>query len=187
MKSRNLIIGIFLIGLIAWGVFDNVKKQGDNPDKQTQENPTVNAKAGINTGDLAVDFKLTSFDGKEISLSDYRGKKVLVNFWASWCPPCRAEMPHMQKFYKEFQDKDVVVLGVNLTFTEKSPKNATDFIDEYKLTFPMVKDSAGEVSDEYVVISYPTSLFIDTQGIIRHKFQGAITYSIMKDSIADMN
>lgn len=117
-------------------------------------------------GFLAPDFSLESESGDAIDLSDLRGKPVLINFWASWCPPCRSEMPAIQKVYDEFADSDFVVLAVNTTYQD-SEGDAVTFAMLHRLTFPILWDQTGEVSREYHINSLPTSFFIDRLGIIR--------------------
>lgn len=183
--KRNAIALIALLVLVVWGAYDYQTKK-DHSGVMNQKEQSESVKTGIGLENKAPDFELQSLDGKKVKLSDYKGKKILLNFWATWCPPCRIEMPHMEKFYEEFEKKDVVVLAVNLTRTEKSVEDVPKFVGEYGLTFPVVLDEKGIVSNYYQVVAYPTSYFIDSQGIIRDKFQGAINYDIMKKSAAKM-
>lgn len=144
-----------------------------------------NAKVGVTEGNEAPDFELTTLDGEKMSLSDLKGKKVLLNFWATWCPPCRSEMPDMQKIYDEYED-EVVIAAVNLTSSESSVDTVESFVKELNLTFPVFLDEKGKVNSEYEVLSYPTSYFIDQEGIIKTKFVGALSYDQMKKLIDDM-
>ncbi|MCY9657166.1 TlpA disulfide reductase family protein [Paenibacillus chondroitinus] len=186
MRNRNIIAIVALLALIAWGGYDyQAKKRHTEGAASAQQ--AAGIQEGIAVGNRAPDFELQSLEGKPVKLSDFKGKKVLLNFWATWCPPCRTEMPHMEKFYKEFQNADTVVLAVNLTMTEKSADDVPKFVDAFGLTFPVVKDEKGEVSGNYEVMAYPTSYIIDSQGIIRDKFQGAINYEIMRKSFSKLN
>ena len=117
-------------------------------------------------GFLAPDFRLETFGGDGYTLSELRGKPVLINFWASWCPPCRSEMPAIQKVYEEFQDQGFVVLAVNSTHQDNLG-DAITFAQIRKLTFPILLDKDGSVSDLYEVRSLPTTFFVDPQGIIQ--------------------
>lgn len=116
-------------------------------------------------GFLAPDFKLKTIEGKTIKLSNLRGQAVLVNLWATWCPPCRAEMPAIEKVYNEYKDQGFVVLAVNMTYQDTFA-NLAPFITEYGLTFPILLDETGSVGNDYQLRSLPSSFFIDRDGII---------------------
>lgn len=132
---------------------------------------------GLNPGNTAYDFQLEDMEGNTVQLSDYRGKKVFLNFWASWCPPCRVEMPHLQEFHEE-QD-DVVVLGVNVTSSESDLANVPVFVEEFGLTFTNVYGPT-EITDLYRVESLPTSYFIGSNGIIYERVVGPVTKDILE-------
>lgn len=117
-------------------------------------------------GFQAPDFSLQTADGQTITLSDLRGRPVLVNLWTSWCPPCRQEMPAMQKAYTDFHDQGFEILAVNATDQDSLP-DALQFAADLGLTFPILLDNQGEVSRLYLLRSLPTSFFIDRQGVIR--------------------
>jgi peroxiredoxin len=117
-------------------------------------------------GFLAPDFNGTTLTGERLALSELRGKPVLVNVWASWCVPCRAEMPAMERVYRDFHSKGFEILAVNAT-SQDNPAKATAFVQEQGLTFPILFDMDGEVSRRYRVSSLPTSFFVDAQGVIR--------------------
>ena len=117
-------------------------------------------------GFLAPDFELVSLEGELVSLSELRGKAVLVNFWATWCPPCRSEMPAMQQVFDEYGTEKFVILAVNRTHQDRS-QDVETFVLERELTFPILLDNTGDVSNQYQVRSLPTSYFIDPDGIIR--------------------
>lgn len=133
-------------------------------------------KVGLEIGNEAPDFELETLDGEKVKLSDYRGHPVMLNFWATWCPPCKDEIPDMQKFY---EDNDVVVLAVNLTDTEMSEKTVQKFADEFGITFPVALDVDSEASLLYRINPIPTSYMINADGIIIHKQYGAMTYDMM--------
>ncbi|MGM0776508.1 TlpA disulfide reductase family protein [Cytobacillus firmus] len=138
---------------------------------------------GLEKGSLAPDFELTDMEGNPVKLSDFRGKAVLLNFWASWCPPCRAEMPHMEKLYKKYKDKKFDILAVNLTNTEKNNGDAEKFVKELGLTFKIPMDVKGTVGADYNIMAYPTSYFIDSDGVIREKVLGALNEEYMEKEI----
>lgn len=117
-------------------------------------------------GFLAPDFELPTITGETLKLSDLRGQAVLVNLWATWCPPCRAEMPAIEKIHNEYKDQGLVVLGVNMTYQD-SPSDIPPFISEYGLTFPILLDKTNSVGSAYQLRSLPSSFFIDREGIIQ--------------------
>lgn len=132
---------------------------------------------GLRSGNTAYDFQLEDMNGNTVQLSDFRGQKVFLNFWASWCPPCRVEMPHLQNFYEE--NEDVVVLGVNVVSSESNPANASAFIDELELTFPNLY-GVEDVVNLYMVESLPTSYFIGTDGTVYERVVGPVTEDILQ-------
>jgi len=118
-------------------------------------------------GFLAPDFTLELLGGGDVTLSELRGKGVVINLWASWCPPCRAEMPAIQRVYEKTKGRGLEVLAVNTTFQD-SERAAADFIQELGLTFPVPLDRSGMVSRQYQLRALPSTFFVDREGII-HK------------------
>ena len=136
---------------------------------------------GLGIGVKAPDFELKNLAGETIKLSDYRGKKIMLNFWATWCPPCKEEMPDMEKFYQQ-ADEDVVILAVNI-----DPQyNVEEFTTKMGTTFPILLDEKDDVNTMYQVLTIPTTYFIDAEGIVRHKYLTAMTEEIMQQYIDDM-
>ncbi|GAB1471216.1 TlpA disulfide reductase family protein [Chloroflexota bacterium] len=117
------------------------------------------------TGFIAPDFSLQTLDGEIYTLSQLKGQAVLVNVWATWCPPCKAEMPAMEKIYNEYKDQGFIVLAVNST-SQDDPSKIAPFAEEYGLTFPILLDDASRVALAYQVRSLPSSFFINRLGII---------------------
>ncbi len=116
-------------------------------------------------GFFAPDFSLNTLDGEQISLSGLRGKVVLINFWATWCPPCKTEMPALQAAYQAYRDQGLVVLAVNTTDQDEAGA-ARQFAQSAGLTFPLLADVKGEAFRQYQVQALPTSFFVDRQGKI---------------------
>lgn len=137
----------------------------------------------IRIDQAAPDFELTDFDGNTIQLSDYRGKTVVMNFWATWCRVCQAEMPHMEKFYRDQQNEDVVVLSINATSQERSSDIVGNYVDKEGLSFPIVLDKSGDVLTKYNVTAYPTTYIIDPSGNIRERYLGAVSSDNMKKAV----
>jgi len=118
------------------------------------------------TGFLAPEISLLDTNGKEITLSELRGRPVIVNFWATWCPPCRAEMPAMQRAFMDYEDEEVIILAINST-NQDALQAVKQFVDEFDITFPILLDSQGTAANTYQISSLPTTYFIGKDGIIR--------------------
>ena len=117
-------------------------------------------------GFSAPDFTLDLLGGGQVQLSELRGQPVMINLWASWCPPCRAEMPAIEKVYRAYKDRGLVVLGVNTTFQDNEA-DAAAFVREFGLTFLIPLDRDGSVSKRYQLRGLPSTFFVDRNGIIR--------------------
>lgn len=137
-------------------------------------------------GFSAPDFTLETLEGETITLSDLRGQVVIVNLWASWCPPCRAEMPAIEQIYQSYKAQGLEVLAVNTTYQD-SEKAAAQFAQDFGLTFPILLDRDGAVSRSYQLQVLPTTYFIDRQGIIRAVIPGGpMKESLIQSKIADL-
>lgn len=128
-------------------------------------------RATLDVGYAAPDFTLPDLDGKMVSLSDHRGKVVLVNIWATWCRPCVDEMPSMEKLYQEFKGDDFEILAISIDTL--GIKAVTPFMKKYKLTFPALIDTEGEIKTLYKATGIPESFIIDKEGILIKKIIGA--------------
>ena len=121
-------------------------------------------------GEPAPNFKLQNLDGQSISLSDFRGKPVLLNFWATWCLFCHAEMPYFQEISEEWSDRGLAVLAINWG---ESPSKVKEFLQSQGLSLPVLLDAKKKVAQKYNVPPIPTTFFIDKDGIIQVKIIGA--------------
>jgi peroxiredoxin/tetratricopeptide (TPR) repeat protein len=122
------------------------------------------------SGKPAPDFVLKDIDGNEAKLADFKGKVVLIDFWASWCGPCKRAMPHIQRIYEKYKDKDVVVLGIN---TRESQEGKVEpFLKEHKITYRTLVDNDGKVAKQYRVRGIPALFLIDMEGLIQFKHTG---------------
>lgn len=122
-------------------------------------------------GRQAPPLALTLLDGKTIQLEDLRGKAVFLNFWASWCPPCRAEAPTLEETWQRYKDRDVVFLGVNIQDKEE---DARAFMQEFGITYLNGRDITGKIAIDYGVWGIPETFFIDRQGRITYKHAGGL-------------
>jgi cytochrome c biogenesis protein CcmG/thiol:disulfide interchange protein DsbE len=122
-------------------------------------------------GFLAPGFQLETLDRNELDLEDLRGQVVVINLWASWCPPCRAEMPALQHVYEDLKDQGLVVLGVHMT-AQDSESKAAEFVREFGLTFPILLDRSGLVGKLYQSRALPTTFFVGRDGVIREVVVG---------------
>ncbi|MGH2536982.1 MAG: TlpA family protein disulfide reductase [Candidatus Promineifilaceae bacterium] len=130
-------------------------------------------------GHLAPAFSLTSLSGEQVSLADYRGRPVVLNFWATWCPPCRQEMPALQAASKRFAGR-AVILGVD---QGEAQMIVADFASQLAISYPLLLDSDSAVSRAYSVTALPTTLFIDQAGVVREVFAGSLNQAIIEDRL----
>ena len=133
-------------------------------------------------GTAAEDFRLVDLEGKWQSLSQYRGKVVLVNFWATWCKPCTTEMPAMQTTYDKLHEKGFVVLAINEL--EDEPR-VREHIKQHGHTFPVLMDRDNKVANQFGVFGLPVSVFIDEKGVVREYIKGGLlTEQLILDAVA---
>ncbi len=145
--SKNIAygLGILLVALMLYlGLFTN----------------SSHTPSGLAPGKSAPDFKLKTLDGKQVSLSGLRGKVVLINFWASWCPPCKEEIPLFEEVYKKYRDKGFEILAIS---TDSSIDALKDFLKDHKISFTVLLDN-GKVSNLYGIQGLPTSFLVDREG-----------------------
>ncbi len=164
-----LLLLVFLLG--GWWIWQNRLPGVPNP----QARPAI-----PRPGNPAPDFELQTPDGGSIRLADLQGQAVVLNFWASWCGPCRAEMPELQRAYDQFSANGLVVLGVN---QGEPVAIVNDFMAQLQLSFPVVLDQQLQVSRLYQVNSLPTTLFIDRNGMIQDLVIGQMNEAILKEHL----
>jgi peroxiredoxin len=155
-----VLLGVPCIGAGVWWLL-----AGSAPGEASAPAPI----AGADTP--AIDFQLADLNGHQVKLSDLRGQVVLLNFWATWCPPCKAEMPDLQRLYQEQGVRhNFTVLGVDV---EENQAAAQAFAIQYGLMFPLLPDATGQVSnDRYSIRAIPTSFIIDRDGAVRYRWTG---------------
>ena len=135
-------------------------------------------------GHPAPDFELVSTEGETIRLSDFKGTPVIVNFWATWCGPCRAEFPDFQRAAVDNADQ-LVIIGVNNTSADQA-ELVPDFLEEFGITFPIVLDEDGSTAETYRILGLPTTIFIDSSGIVDEVFTGPINKAYIESKIAKL-
>jgi peroxiredoxin len=187
INMKHLWIGLIAIALILGGVWAGFVNNGTVTGTTTStDNAAANDLEPLPVaGHPAPDFTLTNLDGEEVSLSDFRGQPVILNFWATWCGPCRVEMPHLQEAFTTHQDDGVVVLGVNLTERD-NPDDIPAFLDEFGLTFPIILDEAGEVARTYKVFGQPASVFVSSDGTVHEVFYGPVDKAFIDARIVEL-
>ncbi len=131
----------------------------------------------------APEFSLPALDGRQVSLNDLRGQIVLINFWATWCPPCRAEMPEIQALYESHRGQNFTVLAINQAEDDRS---ASQFAQQLRLTFPILLDRDGAIARQYQLQALPTSFFIDRDGVIRAASLGQMNRAYMEAELAKL-
>jgi len=193
-KILGVAVITILIVIAAINIFDQKNDTADSEeneynvtgDTNTEGAYIISDDVGLKEGNKAPDFELETLSGETIKLSDLEGKKVILNFWATWCPPCREEMPEMQKFYDEYQD-EVEIIAVNATATETKEQDVYDYMDEFSYTYPILLDQSGDVTEEYEVLTMPTSYFIGTDGKLQQPVHmGPMNYKFMEERVRDL-
>ncbi|OGO32016.1 MAG: hypothetical protein A2Z16_16825 [Chloroflexi bacterium RBG_16_54_18] len=174
-KFSLLQVLILMIGA-AWIWISKVPQ-----DRINTVAPTVPFK-----GFSAPDFEVTTIKGETVKLSDFTGSPMIVNFWASWCSPCRAEMPALQRIYEEYRNSGLVVLAVNSTHQDNLP-DIKNFIDEYSLLLPVLLDFDGTASNLYQVRALPTTFFIGADGKIQDvQVGGPLSEATIRVKVQDL-
>ncbi|SFA75539.1 Peroxiredoxin [Lentibacillus halodurans] len=175
---------VFMVSVAVISFMDTEENAKD-PDEDTPEGAGIvpPGETGIEEGKHAPDFEVETLSGDTFRLSDLRGQKVILNFWASWCGPCKEEMPEMQQFYNEYGDQ-VEVVAVNLTGNDTSIEAVREYIDKHDYTYTVPLDKNSEIQDQYSIYNIPTTYFIGTDGKIQEppKF-GPMNYDYMVDML----
>ncbi|PID14377.1 thiol-disulfide oxidoreductase [Sporosarcina sp. P34] len=191
-KTIGYIITALLVGTLIFIMVENSvgqKKSVEVPSTQDSQENALLEEEGLEQYSLAPDFTLETLAGETVTLSELKGKKVILNFWATWCPPCKAEMPHMESFYSKLTDEDQVeLIAVNVTESERRGIGEVEkFVASYELSFPIPLDKTAEVTHAYGVFSMPTTYIIDTEGRIAQKVIGPVDEKTLNELIDSMD
>ena len=144
------------------------------PAPEISPETAATAETGISPGNRAPDFTLTDLDGNPRRLDDFRGKLLFLNFWATWCPPCRAEIPEMVRFYRENTDKAVEIAAINLTSSEPGLDAVYSFVQEQNINFPILLDDKNMAEELFQITAVPTTFVISPEGIVLIRKTGSI-------------
>lgn len=175
-NTRRFWIFIILAAGLAWIYLSAVES-----DASSSGIPAAPQK-----GFPAPDFDLPTTSGESVRLSDLRGQAVLVNLWATWCPPCREEMPAIEKVYNEYKDQGFTVLAIDMTYQD-TPSAVAPFVEKHGLTFPILLDENGDVSQAYQMRSLPSSFFINRDGIINEVvIGGPMAEALLRTRVEDI-
>ena len=172
-KYIGIAIVSVLIGLVIWQLV-NEPKANKLEVEQSTEKPKDELRAIV-----ATDFTLPMLNDENYTLSQSRGKLTIINFWASWCGPCKMEAPHLQEFYEEYSDR-VEIVAVNITAKDKR-EDAAAFAKQYGFTFPVLLDETGDISTMYGAFAIPTTIFLNEKGEIIHEYAGPMEKQFMID------
>lgn len=170
-----IVVGVIVLGAIWIGV-------SQVPASATTSGAIPSPREGF----AAPDFTLETLEGEEITLSDLRGKAVVVNLWASWCPPCRAEMPALQAAYEADHARGLEILAVNMTYQDRE-QDARNFVDDFGLTFTIPLDRDGTVARQYLLRALPSTFFIGPDGVIRKVvIGGPMSEATIRTTVSEM-
>ncbi|MGB5844198.1 MAG: TlpA disulfide reductase family protein [Anaerolineales bacterium] len=182
-KFWKVSVLILVAGIMVGDLLLDYRTQVQAHPQDTEAAELLDVNVGIAVGDLAPDFTGTTVDGQAITLSELSGKLVVVNVFASWCGPCRAETPHLVEIYKQLDRDRVEFIGLNF---QETPKAVESFKDEFSIDYPLVLDEGGGITDIYRPIGLPTTWFIDQDGIIRFSFSGPMTKESLQVILEDV-
>jgi cytochrome c biogenesis protein CcmG, thiol:disulfide interchange protein DsbE len=177
LSKKFFFAALFLCLILLVGEFIRIKLKDNNLQTQTSENnnPFAGLVSKPVSGSQVPKFELADSKGGKVSITDFKGKAVVLNFWATWCAPCKLEMPLFQKLTGS-RVGDVVVLAVN---NKESADMVNAYAKENKVTFPLLLDSDGKVAGKFGVYAYPSTFFIDKEGIIQSQHTGQIDAALL--------
>lgn len=176
MRFRRFILpGIVVISIIGLAA---ILQAGLNSDESL-----TGASGYARVNRPAEDFTLPLFDGGEITLSDLRGKPVVINFWASWCPSCREEAPALEKMWRFYKGRGVTFIGVNI---QDGEEDARAYIEEFDITYPNGPDLGGRITIDYGVSGIPVTFFVNSEGLIVSRWVGPMDETLLAAHIEEI-
>jgi thiol-disulfide isomerase/thioredoxin len=187
--NRNIVLLLLTLALVGCGLGAGGATPVRSPDGAAiiaTESQLLDAppEVALQMGDNALDFSYTMPDGSVHKLSELRGKKVLLNFWATWCGPCQVEMPELEQAAQAHAGDGLVILAVN---QQEAPDVITPFAAKHGITFPLITNSSNDIGDGYGVRGLPTSYFINSDGTISFRQLGVVTGDFIKLRLEQMN
>jgi peroxiredoxin len=186
IKRRDVFVTLGIIALIVGIFFAFNRPNGEGEGAFTEFNPftgSIPFGPRPEIGSPAPDFQVELLDGEIFRLSEQKGKVVWINFWASWCPPCRAEMPDIEAIWQEEQNSDLVVVAVD--FAER-PDEVREFAERLGMTFPVGLDTTGQITTNYRVSGFPSHFLVDREGILREIRVGLMSQKTMRQKLEDL-
>lgn len=160
---RVAVLGLLLVALV-FALYSSFVKDPD----------------AVKVGKAAPNFSLQQLNGPALTLSDLKGKGVVLNFWGTWCEPCKKEMPALQRKYNEFKDKGLVVVGVNIGET---PVAVEPFVKQFGVTFPILMDSQSQITKLYRIGPIPSTFFISPEGKVEEIFLGQLNEALITEKV----
>jgi thiol-disulfide isomerase/thioredoxin len=182
-KIWKAIILVFVVGIMTGDLILDYQTQAQAHPQDIETAELLGLSVGTTVGELAPDFTGTTLDGDTITLSELKGKLVLVNVFASWCGPCRVEAPHLVEVYNAIDRDQFEFIGLNL---QETPEAVEFFKDEFFIDFPLVLNEGGGLTNIYSPIGLPTTWFIDRDGVIRYVFSGPMTKEALQVIVDDV-
>ena len=175
-KNIGLVLVLALVIIFAVTQLSNwIEQSKAIKDEMLGYDVKLGEEVSLQQGEPAPNFTLHNLQGEALTLEQLKGKKVILNFWATWCGPCKKEMPHLQKYYEQYaKEQNVEIVGVNLTYTRDQEEAIAQFIKSHELTFPIVLEKTEEVARQYEILTIPSTFMLDTEGNIQRQIIGPL-------------
>ncbi|KGR83825.1 peroxiredoxin family protein [Lysinibacillus odysseyi] len=186
-KNIGLLFVLALVATMLGTYIHQQLQKAEAIDKVGYE-ADLSKEEGLQKGAIAPDFTLETITGEKVTLSDLKGKKVILNFWATWCRPCQIEMPHLQSYYEDYAKKDnVVIIAANTTYNDQGKDKIETFINRLDITFPILLMPDRNIIKTYEVLTIPSTFVIDTEGRIQHHIVGPLDKDAIRDYVTQLD